>query len=62
MSDENGNGQEEWQPTWLYRLGEGNKAEGKLFEDGPPEDMKGWYDNPNDVPKRGRPPKEEDGS
>lgn len=51
MADE-----KKWQPTWLYRLGEDNEPEAVLFETEGPEDMKGWFDAPGKVKKRGRPP------
>lgn len=47
-----------WEPCWLYRLGDDNEVEAVLFEDGPPEDMKGWHDAPGKIKKRGRPPKD----
>lgn len=49
-----------WEPTWLYRAGDGDEPEARLFEDGPPEGS-GWEDHPEKcAPKKrgpGRPPK-----
>ena len=52
--------EKKWEPCWLYHLGPDNEPEGVLFVDGPPEDMKGWHDEPGKVKKRGRPPQKED--
>lgn len=36
----------DWEPTWLYRMGEDGEVVSHCFVDAPPEDPKGWHDNP----------------
>jgi len=51
----------EWVPTWLYRLDAKGQVEAVCFDKEPPEDLSKWQDSPPEpqAPKRrGRPPKQ----